>query len=94
MDYEASPEVLAKCIQAISQHPKGKREIVCPPGQVYGHGSVDSRMVYINFVRREEVAIGDVYRTWIVELRRGVEPRVSFFLSRRGEHGDDTLPPD
>ena len=89
-----SPEELRQCLDAISRHPKGASETGLPPSEVYGHTSQGVRVIYINFVNPSEVPIGSTYRTWVVRLGGDKSERVSYFRSRRGAAGDDTLPPD
>lgn len=94
MKEEVSPEELRRCLGAISRHPKGAAEIKLPPGEVYGHASPGGRYVYINFVEPSEVPFGSTYRTWVVRLEGDRPEGVSYFRSRRGAGGDETLPPE
>ena len=94
MKEAVSPEEMRQCLDAISRNPKGASEIRLPPGEVYGHTAPDGRYIYINFVKPSETPIGSVYRTWIVRLRGNKPEGVSYYRSRRGAAGDDTLPPD
>lgn len=89
-----SPEELRQCLDAISRHPKGASDYELPLAEVYGHTSAGGRYVHINFVKPSDVPVGATYRTWVVRLEGDEPPRVSYFLSRRGAAGDDTLPPD
>ncbi|HYE15803.1 MAG TPA: hypothetical protein VD968_15270 [Pyrinomonadaceae bacterium] len=92
---EVSPEELRQCLGAISRYHEGASEVRLPPGEVYGHTSPGGRYVYINFVRPSDIPVGSIYRTWVVRLEGGGGPGgVSYFRSRRGAAGDDTLPPD
>ena len=89
-----SPEVLRQCLDAISRHPKGASEYKLPLAEVYGHAYPGGRYVHINFVKPSDVSVGATYRTWVVRLEGNEPPRVSYFRSRCGAAGDDTLPPD
>jgi hypothetical protein len=89
-----SPDELRQCLDAISRHPKAASDYEPPLAQVYGHTSPGGRYVYINFVKPSDLPVGATYRTWVVRLEGGETPRASYFLSRRGAAGDDTLPPD
>jgi hypothetical protein len=91
---DVSLEELEKCLEAISRSPKGAPDIRRPPGEVYGHTDSDGRYIYINFVKPSEVPIGSIYRTWVVRFESGKPERILHFRSRRGDTGDDTLPPD
>jgi hypothetical protein len=94
MEEEVSPEEVRQCLDAISRHPKGASEARLPPGEVYGHTFSGGRYVYINFVKPSETPIGSTYRTWVVRFRGDKPEGVSYYRSRRGAAGDDTLPPD
>ena len=94
MKEEVSAEELRRCLDAISRHPGGASEIKLPPGEVYSHTFPDGRCVYINFVKPSELPTGSTYRTWVVRLEEDRPEGVSYFRSRRGADGDDTLPPD
>lgn len=63
------------------------------PAEVYVAGDEQPPSFYVNYVARENVPIGKVYRTWIVIGNEFGQPSVSWFRSRRGETGDPTLPP-
>ena len=63
------------------------------PAEVRASGDGKNATFYVNVVAREAVALGAVYRTFMVNLNPGGEPSVSWFRSRRGERGDATLPP-
>lgn len=94
MEEEVSPEEMRRCLDAVSRHPEGASEIRLPPGEAYGLTSHGGRFVYINFVKPAEIPLGTTYRTWVVRLAGGGPERVSYFRSRRGAAGDDTLPPE
>jgi hypothetical protein len=61
---------------------------------VYSISAPSGRSIYLNFVRPLDLPIGAIYRTWIVQFAGGQVARVMYFRSRRGAHGDDTLPDD
>jgi hypothetical protein len=82
------------CLEAISRHPQSAGEIVRSPEEVCVSRMPNGRYVYINFINPASLPVGSVYRTWIVQFSQGKEPVVTFFRSRRGLSGDDTLPPD
>jgi hypothetical protein len=90
---KATPDEVDACVQAINHANPG----VIPPGQIPAEvtvaGSQEPKSFYVNVVPREKVPIGTVYRTWIVVPGADGETTVSWFRSRRGERGDDTLPP-
>jgi hypothetical protein len=94
MKEEVSPEEIRRCLDAITRHPKGASESGLPLAEVYGHTATGVRYVYINFVKPSDIPVGAVYRTWVVRLEGNEPPRVSYFRSRCGAAGDDTLPPD
>lgn len=90
---EATPAESRWCAKAIDQdHPDA-----IPPGtlpaEVYVAEDKGRKMFYVNVVARQDVPTGTVYRTWIVSTTKSGKPRISWFLSRRGERGDTTLPP-
>ena len=94
MEEEVSLEQMGQCLDAISRHPKGASDIRLPPGEVYCSVSPGGRHIYINFVKPSGVPIGSIYRTWVVRFQGGKPEAISYYLSRRGAAGDDTLPPD
>ena len=94
MKEDVSAEELARCLKAIARHPKGASEVGLPPAEVYGHRFAGGRTVYINFLKPSELAVGSIYRTWVVRFEWDKLACVSYFRSRRGEAADDTLPPD
>src|SRR5262245_47752179 len=94
MKDEISPEDLKQCLEAISCIPKGASEIRRTPGEIYSSATPDGRYIYINFINPSEIPIGSTYRTWIVRFKGNRLEGVSYFRSRRGELGDDTLPPE
>jgi hypothetical protein len=94
MKKDISTGEMAQCLEAISQTSKGAAEIRLPPAEVYSYASPAGRDVYINFVNPAGLPIGAIYRTWIVRFTAGKPELVTYFRSRRGESGDETLPPD
>lgn len=94
MTADVTPDELESCLKAISHHAKCTGEVRRPPGEVYTAPFPGGRFVYINFIKPSAIQVGSVYRTWIVQLLDGKVDNVNYFRSRRGERGDDTLPPD
>ena len=94
MGEEVSPEELELCLDVISLYPVGASDIRLPPGEVSCYASHGGRHIHINFVKPSEVPIGSIYLTWVVRLQGGKLGGVSYYRSRRGAAGDDTLPPD
>lgn len=94
MEEELPVEELEQCLEAISRHPKGASDLRRPPGEVHCYALPGGRHIYINFVKPSEVPIGSVYLTWVVRSQAGKPESVSYYRSRRGASGDDTLPPD
>ena len=94
MNKDVSAEEMALCIEAISSYFQGEAESFIPPEEVYSHTFSDGRYIYINFIKPANVPIGSIYRTWIVRFNGDKPESVHYFRSRRGEAGDDTLPPE
>lgn len=89
------PEQLQQCLRAIYDHPKGPGEVTTSPAKVYHGMEGMTDRVFINFVDPDSLAIGEIYRTWIVTFLDNGQLRVQEFRSRKGdEHGDETLPAD
>ncbi|MGE5185447.1 MAG: hypothetical protein ACM31C_25460 [Acidobacteriota bacterium] len=53
------------------------------------------RALYVEDPPRDHVALGDVYVTFRLEVDRelGSVARITYYRSRKGANGDDTLPP-
>ncbi len=89
----ATRQEIDRCVKAIrTAHP----DAMAPgqePAEVFVTGEGDREAFYVNVQARKDVPVGVVYRTWIVSAGPGGEPMVSWFRSRRGESGDQTLPP-
>lgn len=94
MTEAVSLKEIDQCIEEISRHPKGAQDTKTPPEEVHCHAFPGGRCIYINFVNRDDVPVGSIYRTWIVQFSEDKPERVSYFRSRRGDAIDDTLPGD
>jgi hypothetical protein len=92
--HDVTSEELDLILEAIARHPKGASEIMRPPGEVYSIAAPIGRYIYVNFARPLDLPLGATYRTWIAHVIDGQVARVMYFRSRRGAHGDDTLPND
>lgn len=93
MSAEVTPDELAACRQAIERRPEHVPEAGRLPEVWRGAGGREARVIYLNFIDPTALPVGAIYRTWVVQLREGRVAAVSYFLSRRGAAGDETLPP-
>ena len=86
-------EEIRICLELISRHPAGATE-VGPPAKIGVLPGEDRRLVYIDFTDPATLPVGAIYRTWVIDLNGPGEKKASYYRSRRGDNGDDTLPPE
>jgi hypothetical protein len=87
-------EELAACLAAIrNRHPDAAVLRVKQPWVDIVADTPQGRMIYVTAQEPARLEIGSIYVTWVVEIASDGARRVAFFRSRKGEDGDDTLPP-
>jgi hypothetical protein len=87
-------EELAACLAAIRNlHPDAAVLRVKQPWVDIVADTPQGRMIYVTAQEPATQEIGSIYVTWVVELVSHGEAKVAFFRSRRGQDGDETLPP-
>ena len=89
-----SPGQLEYCIDLIRQHPaSGPEELKEAFGARLSRDG-NTQYICIEFVNRDTLPIGAIYKSWIVILPLDETSRVLYARSRKGADGDSTLPPE
>jgi hypothetical protein len=89
-----SPGQLEVSLNLIPQNPVAGPEESREPHSAFVRRENRYQWVLIQFVNRETVPIDAIYKAWAVVFQIDGPTKVFCGRSRRGAHGDSTLPPE
>jgi len=89
-----SPGQLEICLDLIRQHPAAGPKESGEPFSAHLLRQDQYQSIYIDFVNRDALPIGTIYKSWAVVFQIDGSTQVFYGRSRRGANGDSTLPPE
>ncbi len=93
MPVRPTPELQAACLSAIAAVYPSADVLTEGVSEAFVADADGERMVYLLAQDRDALEVGSVYTTWVVIPRTDARSHVTFFRSRVGLNGDDTVPP-